>query len=93
MSEFSIVSKQDLLLAIKTIIDDKSKVSNQIVNTTPKFISRKETSNILGISLPTLNVWTKNGIIDSYKAGSSVRYKEGDVFSCFKKVDVIKYRS
>ena len=28
----------------------------------PELITRKETAGILGISLPTLNEWTKNGI-------------------------------
>lgn len=44
-----------------------------------ELISRKETSQILGISLPTLNEYTKRGIIPSYRIGSCVRYKKEEV--------------
>ncbi|MBT3418589.1 MAG: helix-turn-helix domain-containing protein [Flavobacteriales bacterium] len=93
MSELLLVSKEDLLLAIECIIVETLKESNKKVCTPTEFISRKDTAEILGITLPTLNVWTKDGIIDSYKAGSSVRYKKDDVYACYKKVDTIKYRS
>lgn len=44
-----------------------------------EYISRKETARILGISLPTLNNYTKRGLISSYRIGSRIRYKKDDV--------------
>lgn len=45
-----------------------------------EYISRKETSQILGISLPTLNDYTKKGLVPSYRIGARVRYKKEEVF-------------
>ncbi len=44
-----------------------------------EYITRKETSQILGISLPTLNEYTKRGLIPSFRIGSRVRYKKDEV--------------
>ena len=45
------------------------------------FITRKETTKILGITLPTLRAWTVAGRIPSYRISSRVRYKRSEVIS------------
>lgn len=54
-------------------------------------ISRKEAALILGISLPTLNAWTKQGKIPAYRIGSTVRYKQNEVEDSLKKIKSINY--
>ena len=44
-----------------------------------ELITRKETAQLLGISLPTLNEYSKDGIIPAYRIGSRVRYKKNEV--------------
>lgn len=44
-----------------------------------KYLTRIEAAKLLQISLPTLNDYTKRGIISSYKIGSNVRYKPSDL--------------
>lgn len=61
-------------------------------NLEPEFITRKETATILGISLPTLNEWTKSGIVPAHRIGTRVRYIKSDVFASLKSVDTIKYK-
>lgn len=58
----------------------------------PEFITRKETAKILGVSLPTLHEWTKNGTIPALRIGSRVRYKISDVYASLKSIDTIKYK-
>ncbi len=58
----------------------------------PEFITRKETAKILGVSLPTLHEWTKNGTIPAQRIGSRVRYKRSDVYASLKSIDTIKYK-
>jgi len=58
----------------------------------PEFITRKETALILGISLPTLHEWTKNGNIPAHRIGTRVRYKRSDVYASLKSIDTIKYK-
>jgi len=41
--------------------------------------TRKETAAQLGISLPTLNDYTKRGAILSCRIGGSVRYRQSDI--------------
>jgi excisionase family DNA binding protein len=65
----------------------------QLHNTDPptEYITRKKTAEILGISLPTLNDWSKRGVIPSYRICSRVRYKREEVMNSVNKVQTIKY--
>jgi len=45
------------------------------------YLSRKETCHILGISLPTLNDYTKKGLVPSYRIGARIRYKKEEVLN------------
>ena len=56
-----------------------------------EYITRKETAQILGVSLVTLNEWTKTGTLQGYRIASRVRYKKTEVFSSLKKVQQIKF--
>lgn len=56
-----------------------------------KYITRKETAQILGISLVTLNEWTKTGTLQGYRVGTRVRYKKSEVLKTFQKVQQIKF--
>jgi excisionase family DNA binding protein len=49
-----------------------------------KFLTRIEASRLLQISLPTLNDYTKRGVISSYRIGSNVRYKLSDLENALK---------
>lgn len=57
-----------------------------------EFITRNETAQILGISLPTLNDWTKQGLIVGYRIGTRVRYKKGEILDAVKQIETLKYR-
>ena len=57
---------------------------------TPEFITRKETCRILGVTLPTLNEWTKNGVIPAQRIGSRIRYLRTDVYASLKQVETRK---
>ncbi len=43
------------------------------------WISRKDVSELLGISLPTIHEWGKQGILKPYKIGNRVRYRMSDI--------------
>lgn len=44
-----------------------------------EFLTRKEASKKLNISLPTLHSYTKKGILKGYKVGVRVLYKKSEV--------------
>ena len=55
-----------------------------------KILTRKETANILGVSLPTLNEWTKTGVIQGTRIGSRVRYRMSDVEAALQDIKNVK---
>lgn len=52
-------------------------------NFTPKeptlWITRKEVSELIGVSLVTIHNWSKEGVIIPYKIGNRVRFKRSDI--------------
>jgi|TARA_B100001964_G_C14181292_1_gene576387 excisionase family DNA binding protein len=94
MSEIILVSKEDLTSTISSLIKEELKDLNPVKQKEEKeYITRKEVAKLLGISLPTLNDWSKKGVIPSYRIQSRVRYIKAEVLECLKKVNTIKYRS
>ncbi len=58
----------------------------------PEFITRAEVVKILGISLPTLNDWTKRGLIPALRIGTRIRYEKQMVYRAFKQIETLKYK-
>ncbi|PRY08868.1 excisionase family DNA binding protein [Pontibacter ummariensis] len=50
----------------------------------PTYLTRAEAAKLLQISLPTLNDYTKRGVISSYRIGANVRYKFSDIESALQ---------
>ena len=50
------------------------------------FLSRHETAKTLGISLPTLHDYTKQGKIVAFRIGVKVRYKAEDIEKALIKI-------
>lgn len=44
-----------------------------------KYLTRNECADMLQISLVTLNVYSKKGIVPSYRIGSTIRYKLSEI--------------
>lgn len=42
-------------------------------------INRKQAAKYLGISLPTLQKWTKDGTLTGYRINSRIRYKRAEI--------------
>lgn len=54
------------------------------------FLTRKETSLKLNISLPTLNSYTKRGIIIGYRVGARVLYRNSELETALSKINYSK---
>ncbi len=50
------------------------------------FITRHEACEILGVTLPTILVWTKSGKIEGYRIGTRIRYRRSEITSSVKKI-------
>jgi excisionase family DNA binding protein len=51
-----------------------------------EILSRRKAAQFLGISLPTLHVYTTTGKIKGYRMGSTVRYKKSDLLEALQKI-------
>ena len=55
-----------------------------------ELLSRFEAAKLLGISLPTLNNYSQDGRLQSYKIGSRIRYKREEVLNALHKTKKFK---
>jgi len=61
-------------------------------NQKEEWLTRKEVTEILGISLSTLNNWSKDGTIPGYRIGSLVRYKRSEIDATLKQMRTSNFR-
>lgn len=78
-------------LIAETLKEQLSTFFEKDKETDNRLRTRKEVAEMLGISLPTLHSWTKDGIIPAVRIGSSVRYKISDIESAMQNIKSIKY--
>ena len=69
-----------------------AKVLSVTVKKEPKFYTRKETADLLHITLPTLARLTKDGLIVSRRVGSRILYESEAIDEAVKKQVIFKYR-
>jgi excisionase family DNA binding protein len=87
------ISLNELLEKISQLIDTKiEQVLNHTAKNHSKFISRAEVAELLKITLPTLNEWSKLGWLKSYKMGNRVLYKAKEVEEAFCKLITHKHK-
>jgi len=77
----------------ETLLQKFAKLETQISELTKKpeptenrLLTRKETAELLGVSLVTLHNWIKSGIIIAYRIGNKVRFKESEVLQSLTKI-------
>lgn len=90
------ISFDQLQDSFRTIVQNEvQKIVSGLTTTpepSPELITRKETSEILGISLPTLHQWTVSGVIPAQRIGTRIRYNRAEVYNSLKNVETLKYR-
>ena len=74
-----------------------TKVADRILAATPaqqepKFYSRKETAQLLHVTLPTLARLTKDGLITAKKVGSRILYEAEAIDAAVKENRMFKYK-
>lgn len=77
----------------KTVRDELifQKSCEEVVNK-KKHNTRRETASRLRITLPTLDTYTKKGLIKGVRFGYRVLYREEDVLAAIKDIPHQKYR-
>ncbi|MEI2738122.1 MAG: helix-turn-helix domain-containing protein [Chitinophagaceae bacterium] len=75
------ITVSDLLEKIGQIVDHKigSMQRLSIEKQAKPYLTRREVAQMLDISLPTLNDWSKSGLLRSYKIGNRVLYRMNEI--------------
>lgn len=80
MSNFNLSFPIDqLATAIAEKLQPYFSTQTQVIPKEEGYRTRKETANMLKISLPTLNHYTKKRILKGYRVGSRVLYKQSEI--------------
>jgi len=81
---------------LKQVLSDtiRTEIRKYNFSTPPEteLITRKETATILGVSLVTLNEWTKSGVIPCYRINTRIRFKKHEILDAVNNCKTIKYR-
>ncbi len=88
MSNFNLDKLIDLLsTAIADRINSTIPIQTIEVQKEEEFKTRKETAEMLSISLPTLHQYTKKGILLGYRVGARVLYKQSEIEAALSKMN------
>ncbi len=79
-----VIEKKKLDKSQVSIAESYEEINNKIPD--EKLLSRKEASDLLKISLPTLNNWTKENKLISYGIGGRVYYKKEELLDSLEKL-------
>ncbi len=84
MAEIIVTTKEDLKnILIEVLNENKQETPTPQDN---ELLTRNETAKMLGVSLVTLNNWSKRGIIQSYRINTRIRYKRGEILQSLNTV-------
>ena len=89
---FSGLTPSDFFSRIEEIIDSRLKNLPAPSGQSPGYLSRDEVADLLKISLPTLNQWSKQGMIKSYKIGNRVLYKKDEIETAVENLTLNKFK-
>jgi excisionase family DNA binding protein len=85
---FTSLQSEDIKAIFEEVLKEhiSELVSSKHDNHENLLLTRKETAQLLCISLPTLNEWTKTGVIKAHRIGNRVLYKEQEVIEALVEV-------
>lgn len=63
-----------------------ARISPDLVPSEEKLFTREQTAERLKVSLPTLNEYTKDGLIAANRFGRRILYKESDIQAALRKI-------
>jgi len=69
--------KNELISSLKEVIKElvlESKKEKPV-----EYLTRKEVSEILKVSLVTIHSWSKLGILNPYRIGNKIRFKSNEI--------------
>lgn len=88
LNEFEEIQKNWL----REVLEERKSQENTQQFRKEPYGTRKEVAKELKISLPTLNDFTKRGIIKAYRIGGRVLYRWEEIYKSLQEIKSQKYR-
>lgn len=87
------ISTDDLKKIFREVLEETKQESKpKESDKRPIYLNRFEVVELLKISLPTLNNWSKSGIVQSYRIGNRILYKASEIEDAIHSVKNLKYK-
>jgi hypothetical protein len=86
------VSLEELTSLIAETIESKLNRLKSPPSENIDYLTRKETADLLRISLPTLHLYTRNGQLKGYKISSKILYKRDEIEASLVEIEALKYK-
>jgi hypothetical protein len=88
------INEQELRTLIREVLIETIQNNNQEQHSKSDsiYLNRFEVIKLLKISLPTLNNWSKSGIVQAYRIGNRVLYKADEIDQAIMSVKNLKYK-
>jgi excisionase family DNA binding protein len=88
------INSADLKTLFREVLEEKRKQESKPEESGKRlaYLNRFEVAEILKISLPTLNNWSKAGTLQSYRIGNRILYKSDEIEQSVKSVRNLKYK-
>lgn len=80
------INAETLIGQIKEVVKDLIPTP-QPQTVKDKLLTRKEVCTLLQVSLVTVHNWTKQGILNPYRIGNKLRFKESEVLEALQSVN------
>lgn len=85
------ITREELFSEINEIVTRA--IESRIKPEIPKdYLTKKETAQLLRLSLPTLQRLTNSGKIKAYRIGRRVLYQSDEVTEALKSIETLKYK-
>lgn len=83
------IKLEDFLYKVEKTIEQKVNEKIESLQSKPAvtYMTRKEAAKFLGVSLVTLYIWCKSGLLTSYRIGKMVRFRSDEIEAAFTKRD------
>ena len=90
--QVEIIEQVELEKLIKTaVVEAFKQFSQPKQNDNTKLLTKKEASELLNITLPTLSTWIKFGKIQAYKIGGRIFLKQKEILNSLESIEYLKY--
>jgi hypothetical protein len=87
------INTEDLKKLFREVLEETKQESKpKESGKRPVYLNRFEVVELLKISLPTLNNWSKEGIVQSYRIKNRVLYKLDEIERAVHSVKNLKYK-